>query len=123
MAVFLNLRTISVCLDNLLNVLLAEFVLGLDLLELLAGIDEEDVVIVLAALLHYQDTGRDACAVKDVGRQTDDCVNVVLLLNEELTDFALGCSAEQNAVRCNTSHCAAVIEVVDHVQDEGVVGF
>ena len=49
MAVFLNLLTLTVGADNLVDVLLAEFVLRLDLLELLAGIDEQNVVILFAA--------------------------------------------------------------------------
>ena len=91
-AVFLNLGAVAVCVDYLLNMLRTQFVLGLDLLELLAGIYEEDVVAFLAAFLHHEDAGRDAGAVEDVGRKSDYRVNVVLLLNEELTDLAFSCS-------------------------------
>ena len=88
MTIFLNLFALTVGADDLVDMLLTQLVLGLDLFELLAGIDEEDVVILLAAFLHYQNTGGDAGAVENVGRKSDDGVNVVLLLNEELTNLA-----------------------------------
>ena len=82
-SVFLYLLALTIGVNNLFDVLWTELVLGLHLLKLLAGINEKDVVILLATFLQYQDTGRDACAIENVRRQTDDCIHIVLLFNEE----------------------------------------
>ena len=123
MAVFLNLFAFPIGADNLVDMLLTEFVLRFDLLELLAGVYEQDVVILLAAFFHHQDTGGDAGAIEDVGRETDNGVDVAFLLDEELTDLPLCRATEQNAVRRYAGHCSAVVEVVNHVEYEGVVRF
>lgn len=44
----------------------------LDFLKLLAGINEQDVVIFLAAFLKHKDASRYARTIEDIGRQTND---------------------------------------------------
>ena len=99
-----------------------EFVLRLYLFKLFACVDEENIVVLLTAFLEYEDAGGDACAIEDVGRQTDNGIHIVLFLNEETADYALGIATEQHSMRSDTSHCATLIEVVNHVENKGIVG-
>ena len=122
MAVLFYLLALTIGVHNLLDMLRTELVLCLDLLKLLAGINKQYVVILLTAFLEHQDTGRDACAIKDIGWEPDDGIHIVLFLNEETADYALGITTEQHAMRSYTSHCATLIEVVNHVENKGVVG-
>ena len=122
MTVLFYFLALTIGVNNLLDMLRTELVLCLDLLKLLAGINKQDVVILLTAFLEHQDTGRDACAIEDVGRQTDDGIHIVLFLNEETADYTLGIATEQHAMRSDTSHCATLIEVVNHVENKGIVG-
>ena len=119
MTVFLYLLALTIGIYNLLDVLRTEFVLRLHLFKLLAGINEQDVIVFLAAFLHHKDAGRDACAIEDVGWKSDDGINIVLFLNKEATDDTLGIATEEHTVR---SHCATLVQMVNHVQDKGVVG-
>ena len=64
------LLALTIGINNLLDMLWAELVLRLDLFKLLAGINKQNVVILLTAFLEHQDTGRDACAIEDVGRKS-----------------------------------------------------
>ena len=48
-AILLSLGAVAIGVDNLLDMLWAELVLCLDLLELLASIDKENIVVFLAA--------------------------------------------------------------------------
>ena len=54
MAILLNLGTGAIGLDNLLDMFWAKFILCLNLLKLLAGIDKENIIVRLTALLHIQ---------------------------------------------------------------------
>ena len=122
-AIFLNLCAIAISLNNLLDMLRTEFVLSLYFLVFLAGVNEEDVIVRLTAFLHYEDTCRNACTVEDICRKTDDCVNVVLLFNQELSDCAFGSTTEKHAMRSHTSHCTTIIQVIDHMKNESIVSF
>ena len=122
MAVLFYFLALTISIYNFLDVLRTEFVLGLYLFKLLACINEQDVVILFTAFLKHQNTSRNACAIEDVGRESDDGIHIVLLLNEKTTDYALGITTEQHTMRSNTSHCATLIKVVNHVENKGVVG-
>ena len=52
---------------NLLDMLRAEFVLGLDLFKLFAGINEQAIIVFLTAFLQYENTGRNACTIENIG--------------------------------------------------------
>ena len=122
MTVLFYLLALTIGINNLLDMLRTELVLGFDLFKLLAGINEQNIVILLTAFLEHQDTGRDACAIEYIGRQTDDGIHIVLLLNEETADYALGIATEQHSMRSDTSHGTTLIEVVNHVENKGIVG-
>ena len=95
-------------------------ILLLALLEFLRGVDEEDVAAG-TVLLEDDDAGRDGCVVEEVGRQANDGVDAARA-EELLADLALGGAAEQDAVREDDGHGAAALQVVEAVQEEGVVG-
>ena len=99
MTVLFYFLSVTVGFDYLLDMLRTELVLRLDFLKLLAGINEQDVVILLAALLKHKDASRYARTIENVGRQTDNSIYVVLLLDEETADNALGITTEQHTVR------------------------
>ena len=122
MAVLVLGRALAVGVDDLVDVLRAQAVLGLDLLEVLAGVDEEDVVGVLPALLEHEDARRDGRAVEDVGREADDRIEDVFRLDQVLADVLLGRAAKQDAVGEDGRHGAAVGHLVEHVLHEGEVG-
>ena len=111
----------TIGLNNLLDMLWAKFILCLNLLKLLAGIDKENIIVRLTALLHNEDTSRDTCAIEDICRQADNCIDVVLLLDEESTNLTLGSTSEQHSVRCDTSHCTTIVQVIEHMENKCVV--
>ena len=67
----------------------------------LRGIDNQHIVIV-TMLLEHHDEGRDTCAKEDIGRQSDNGIDVVLF-NQVTTDFAfpftifIGIATEENS--------------------------
>ena len=56
MTVLFNFLAVTIGFYNLLYMLRAEFVLGLDLFKLFAGINEQDIIVFLTAFL--QSTAR-----------------------------------------------------------------
>ena len=99
-----------------------KFVLSLYLFKLLACINEQNIVILLAAFLKDKDTSRYACAIENIGRQTDNGINIVFLLYQETAYNALCIPSEQNSVRSNASHRTTFIEVMNHMQNKSIVG-
>lgn len=77
MTVFFNLRTVTVGFYKLLYMLKTEFVLGLDLFKLFAGINKQDVIVFLTAFLQYKNTSRDACTIENIGWQPDNGIYIV----------------------------------------------
>ncbi|MNJ58889.1 hypothetical protein D3C77_545460 [compost metagenome] len=69
----------------------------------------------------HEDDGRDTRAEEDVGRQANDGFEVVVL-DQLLADDAFLTASEQHAVRQDDGHDAVGLQVVQVVQQEGVVG-
>ena len=78
--------SLTVCVGNLLDVACTQFVLLPILDETFAGINYKHTFI-LAVFLEYHDKGRDTCTEEDVGREADDCIDVVFL-DEVCTNLA-----------------------------------
>ena len=113
-------RAVLVGVDDLLDVLLAQLVLAFAFHEVLGGVNEEDVVGLLA-LLEHEDADRDAGGVEEVRGQADDGINVAVL--EQLgADAFLGTATEEHAMRQDDRHHAFVFEEVEAVEKEGEVG-
>jgi hypothetical protein len=107
-------------LDDLFDVLVAKDVLAFAFLEVLGGVDEEDVVRLLA-LLQHEDADRNARGVEEIRGQADDGVNVAVL--EQLSaDAFLGAATKEHAVRQDDGHDALILEEMKAVQEEGEVG-
>ena len=97
-----------------------EDVLVFCVLELAGGVDEEHIAVGLP-LVENEDGGGDPGAEKEVGGQTDDGFQQVVL-DELLADAALGGTAEEYAVRHDHSDAAGTLASrFDHVGDEGPV--
>ena len=71
-------------------------------------------------LIDDDDAGRDAGAVKEVGGQADDALDVALA-DEVAADVGLGIAAEEHAVRQNAGAFAGALERADDVQQIGVI--
>ena len=107
--------------DDLVDVLRAQAVLGAVLHEAAAGVDHEDALAGLGVLLvDDDDAGGDAGAVEQVGRQADDALDVALA-DQVAADVRLGVAAEQHAVRQDAGALAGALERADDVQQVGVV--
>ena len=104
-----------------MDVLGAQAVLGAVLHEALAGVDHEDALAGVGVfLVDDDDAGGDAGAVKEVGGQADDALDVALA-DEVAADVGLGVAAEQHAVRKDARAFAGALERADDVQQVGVV--
>ena len=99
----------------------AQAVLGAILHEARAGVDHEDAFAGVGVLLvDDDDAGGDAGAVKEVGGQADDALDVALA-DEVAADVGLGVATEQDAVRQDARAFARAFERADDVQQIGVV--
>lgn len=87
---------LAVGLDNFVDVLVRENVLALAFLEVLGGVDEEDVIGLLASL-EDEDADGNAGGVEEICGQTDDGVDMSVL--EQLgANLFLGSAAEEDAM-------------------------
>ncbi len=108
-------------IDDLVDVLRAQAVLGAVLHEAAAGVDHEDALAGVGVLLvDDDDAGGDAGAVEQVGGQADDALDVALA-DEIAADVGLGVAAKQHAVRQDARALAGALERADDVQQVGVV--
>ena len=87
---------ILIGLDDSVDVLVGELVLPLAFDELLAGVDEQDIIRLLA-LLEDEDADRDARRIEQVRGQADDGVDMPVL--EQLGADALLDAAAERARR------------------------
>ena len=107
--------------DDPVDVLLAQAVLGAVLHEALGGVDHEDALAGGGVLLvEHDDAGGDAGAVEEVGGQADDALEVAGA-DELLADDGLGIAAEEDAVRQDAGGFARALHRADDVQQVGVV--
>ena len=93
--------------DMALIQLVLVFVLAVSQLafRILAGsVDEEDIAGGTIFLKH-QNTCRDGGAIEQIGRQTNNSIQQILLY-DGLTDTAFRRTSKQNAMRNNRSHAA-----------------
>ena len=119
--VFRDFEPLVEDIDDLVDVLGAQAVLGAVLHEAGAGVDHEDALAGVGVLLvDDDDAGGDAGAVEEVGGQADDALDVALA-DEVAADVGLGVAAEQHAVRQNARAFAGALERADDVQQVGVV--
>jgi hypothetical protein len=103
------------------DVLLAETVFVAVLPKTLRGIDHEDAFASLGVLLvHEDDAGWDAGAVKEIRGQADDAFDDAAL-DEIPADDAFGIPAKEDAVRENARAFASALQRTDDVQQIGVV--
>ena len=79
-------------------------------------------------LFEHHDEGRNTCAKEDIGRQSDNGIDVILL-NKVTTDFAfpftvfIGIATEENPVRKYNCQDTIRFKVMKLMKQEGVVSF
>ena len=113
------LQTVSIGIDDFLDMFIRKRVLFLVLVILLCGIDKEDVIAFAAFLQHY-DADRDTCGIEKVGWQPNDAVDIVVM-DELLTYAGFGTTAKQHAMRQNNGHRAVVTQIMEPMQKEGEI--
>ena len=96
-------------IDDLVNVLLTQAVLGTVLDEALGGVDHEDAFACRSVfLVQHQDAGGNACAVEQVAWQADDSFEDARP-HQLLADDSLGIAPEKNTVRENAGAFAGAL--------------
>ena len=107
--------------DDLVEVLLAEAVLRAVLFKTLGRINHEDALAGGGVfLVEHKDAGGDAGAVKEIGGQANDGLQVTRA-DELLADDGLSIAAEEHAVRKNAGAFAGALQRADDVEQECVV--
>src|SRR6266567_2542452 len=119
--IFWELDLLVEHIDDLVDVLVAQSVLVAILHKALAGIDHEDTGAARGVfLIEDDDTGRDAGAIKQVGRQADDALDIPLA-DDLRADLGLGIPAKEDAVRQDHRAFPRAFERADNVQQKSVV--
>ena len=127
-AVARNLFLVVIDEANLLDVLGTQRILVFSFLVFAVGIDEEHTLAIGGVgLVDNQQGGRDARAVKQSLRQSDDAFKDasrvdVAAQDEALTHFLLLAATEQHAVRHHNSHAAIIFQNRNHVLHKHKVG-
>ncbi|MNO68732.1 hypothetical protein D3C76_595710 [compost metagenome] len=113
-----------------MDVLLAQPVLVAIFDKAFAGIDHKQPLLMVsqciegagvgALFVDDDDAGRNTGAVEQVGRQTDDPLDIALL-EQVLADTRLGIAAKQHAVWQDHRTLAGALQALDDVQQEGVI--
>ena len=113
----LHIHPISIGTEDIVDMALIQLVLVLVLavsqlaFRILArSIDEEDIVGGTVFLKH-QNTCRDRCAIEQIGGQTDNSIQQILL-NDSLADTAFCRTSKQNTMRNNSSHATITTQRV-----------
>ena len=95
--VFRDVEPLVEDVHDLVDVHVAQAVLGAVLHEAATGVDHKDALAGLGVLLVYDhDAGGDAGAVEEVGGQADDALDVALA-HEGAADVGLSVAAKQHA--------------------------
>jgi len=121
MSVFAERFSICVGLDDLGDMIFSEHVLVFDFFVSLACIDKQYIFWMSAAFFKHQDACRDACPVEDAGWQTDDGIQIVLVVDEILADMSLCSSTKECSMRHYDCHSSVVRKMMDHMRDEGII--
>jgi len=119
--VFGNLQPFVENIDNPVDVHVAQAVLVTVFDVAAAGIDHEDAFAGMGVfLVDNDDTGRNAGAVEQIGRQADDAFDVTFS-DQVLADVGFGVAPKQYAVRQNASALPGTFQRTDDMQQVGVI--
>ena len=102
--------------DDPVNVLLAQAVLGAVLPESLGGVDHEDALAAGGVfLVEHHDAGGDAGAIEEGGGQANDALEITGA-DELLADRGLSIATEEDAVGQDAGGFARALHRADEVQ-------
>ena len=113
------LRSCHIRIHNALNVAGTQLVVFAVLFKTLGRVNDQNVRILLVLPQHHDDGG-NACTEENIGGQTNDSVDIVVV-NQIFANRTFLTATEQNAVRQNDGHNALVADVVQVVQQESIV--
>ncbi|MPM39426.1 hypothetical protein SDC9_86059 [bioreactor metagenome] len=102
--------------NNFFDMFRQQNILALPFFKVLAGVDEQDIVIFLAFLQH-QNTDGDSGGEKEIGGQADYRIDVVVL-QQFFPDTFFRPASEQYAVRQNDRHRTVLGEKMKAVQEK-----
>ena len=122
-----NRFAVAYRIGNTFDVTFAQLVVFPFLYKTLRGINNQHIVIA-TMLFEHHDEGRDTCTKEDIGRQSDNGIDVVLL-NQVTTYFAfpfaifIGIATEENSMRKYNCQDAVWFKVMELMKQKGVVSF
>ena len=122
-----NRFAVAYRIGNTFDVTFAQLVVFPFFDKTLRSIDNQHIVIV-TMLFEHHDESRNTCAKENIGRQSDNGIDVILL-NKVATDFAfpfavfIGIATEENPVRKHNSQDAIRFKMMEFMKQECVVSF
>ena len=122
-----NRFAVAYRIGNTFNITFAQLVVFSFLDKTFRGIDNQHVVIVTMLFEHHNE-GRNTCTKENIGRQSDNGIDVVLL-NKVTTDFAfsftifISITTEENPVRKHNRQDSVRFKVMELMKQKGVVSF
>ena len=122
-----NRLSLAYRIGNTFDITFAQLVIFSFLNKTLRGIDNQHVVIVTMLFEHHNE-GRNTCAEENIGRQSDNGIDVVLL-NEVATDFAfsftifISIATEENPVRKHNRQDSVRFKMMEFMKQKGVISF
>ena len=121
MGVMGNIAKTVPCIDNALDVLLAQTVHVAVFDESRFGINHEDAFAVLTGFfVQNDDAGWDARTIEEIGRKPDDTLDITAV-DDILAYLALGIATEEHTVRQDARALAITLQRTDDVEQEGVI--
>ena len=104
------------CGDDFIDVPLTKAVLAAVLNEAMAGINHKDTLALGGiSLIDDDNAGRDTGAIKQVGGQADNALNIALI-NNGFTDGCLCIATEQNTVGKNDRSLAGAFQRLQNME-------
>ena len=87
---------------------------------MLGGVDDQYIGIGPLLAQHHNDGG-NASAEEDIGRETNDRINIVFL-NQVAADLTLLAAPKQYAMGQNDGHDTVGLEMIEIMKQKGIIG-
>ncbi len=116
----LAIRASSVGVEDFLAIVWTESILGTSTDELTRCVDKQRL-IVRFGFFEYHDTGRDRCPEKEVWRELDHSVDVVVI-DEIFADFGFSSSSIEHSWELDDRSRPTGREPAQHMEREGEIG-
>ena len=119
------MRHIALCLphiDNAPNILLSQTILSSIFDISTFGIDHKHSLTPCCFRLFYNDdTSRNTCTIKKVGRESYDALDIPFFGNEIFTNLSLGIASKKDAMRQNAGGTAGLFQRAYDMEEESII--